>query len=136
LRELREGKQLSQGDIEKKTGLIRCYTSCVENGHTVPTVDTLEKYTRALEIPLYRFFYEGAEPPVKLEVLLTEEKNWGDPRLERFAGSEAGFLCSELPVTLSRLVASANSHSTLPETAPLKFWNSPRRLCPLGGSLS
>jgi hypothetical protein len=117
LRELREGKQLSQGDIEKKTGLIRCYT-------------------RALEIPLYRFFYEGAEPPVKLEVLLTEEKNWGDPRLERFAGSEAGFLCSELPVTLSRLVASANSHSTLPETAPLKFWNSPRRLCPLGGSLS
>ena len=136
LRELREGKQLSQGDIEKKTGLIRCYTSRVENGHTVPTVDTLEKYARALEIPLYRFFYEGAEPPAKLEVLLTEEKNWGDPRLERFAGPEAGFLCSELPNTLSRLVASANSHSTLPDTAPLKFWNSPRRPCPLGGSLS
>jgi transcriptional regulator with XRE-family HTH domain len=78
LRELRERKQLSQGDIEKKTGLIRCYTSRVENGHTVPTVDTLEKYARALEIPLYRLFYDGAEPPAKLEVLLTKEKNWGE----------------------------------------------------------
>ena len=78
LRELREGKQLSQGDIEKRTGLIRCYTSRVENGHTVPAVDTLEKYARALEIPLYRFFYDGAEPPAKLEVLLTQEKNWGE----------------------------------------------------------
>lgn len=78
LRELREGKQLSQGDIEKRTGLIRCYTSRVENGHTVPTVDTLEKYARALEIPLYRLFYDGAEPPAKLEVLLTQEKNRGE----------------------------------------------------------
>jgi transcriptional regulator with XRE-family HTH domain len=78
LRELRERKQLSQGDIEKKTGLIRCYTSRVENGHTVPTVDTLEKYARALEIPLYRLFYDGVEPPAKLEVLPTEEKDWGE----------------------------------------------------------
>jgi transcriptional regulator with XRE-family HTH domain len=78
LRELRERKQLSQGDIEKKTGLIRCYTSRVENGHTVPTVDTLEKYARALEIPLYRLFYDGAEPPAKLNVLLTQEKDWGE----------------------------------------------------------
>ena len=59
LRELRESKKLSQGDIEQCTGLLRCYTSRVENGHTVPSVDTLEKYARALEIPLYRFFTEG-----------------------------------------------------------------------------
>jgi transcriptional regulator with XRE-family HTH domain len=78
LKELRVTRRLSQGDIEKKTGLIRCYTSRVENGHTIPTVDTLEKYARALEIPLYRFFYDGAEPPAKLEVLLTQEKNWGE----------------------------------------------------------
>lgn len=77
LRELREGRRLSQGDIEKKTGLIRCYTSRVENGHTVPTIDTLEKYARALQVPMYRFFYEGSEPPVRLEVILAEEKNWG-----------------------------------------------------------
>jgi transcriptional regulator with XRE-family HTH domain len=56
LRELREAKNLSQGDIEKRTGLIRCYTSRVENGYTVPTIETLEKYAHALEIPLYRFF--------------------------------------------------------------------------------
>ena len=42
LKELREAKKLSQGDIEKRTGLLRCYISRVENGHTVPSVDTLE----------------------------------------------------------------------------------------------
>jgi hypothetical protein len=60
LRELRETKQLSQGDIEKRTGLLRCYISRVENGHAVP---------RALEIPLYQLFYDGDEPP-KLPNLL------------------------------------------------------------------
>ena len=54
LRELREAKNLSQGDIEKRTGLFRCYTSRVENGHTVPSVETLEKYAGALEIPLQK----------------------------------------------------------------------------------
>jgi len=63
LRELREQKKLSQGDIEKRTGLLRCYLSRVENGHTVPSVETLEKLARALEIPLYHLFYEGEEPP-------------------------------------------------------------------------
>jgi transcriptional regulator with XRE-family HTH domain len=59
LRKLREAKNLSQGDVEKRTGLLRCYTSRVENGYTVPSVDTLEKYARALEVPLYRFFTDG-----------------------------------------------------------------------------
>ncbi len=63
LRALREGKKLSQGDIEKHTGLLRCYISRVENGHTVPAIETLEKMARALEVPLYRLFYEGEEPP-------------------------------------------------------------------------
>src|SRR5260370_16895575 len=63
LRELREAKNLSQGNIEQRTGLLRCYTSRVENGHTVPSVETLEKYARALEIPLYRLFYEDKKPP-------------------------------------------------------------------------
>ncbi|MGA7174330.1 MAG: helix-turn-helix domain-containing protein [Candidatus Acidiferrales bacterium] len=64
LRALREEKELSQGDVEKRTGLLRCYISRVENGHTVPTVETLEKMARALEVPLYRLFYDGEEPPV------------------------------------------------------------------------
>jgi transcriptional regulator with XRE-family HTH domain len=63
LRELREEKKLSQGDIEKKTGLLRCYISRVENGHTVPNVETLEKFARALEVPMYQLFYDGEEPP-------------------------------------------------------------------------
>ena len=63
LRELREQKKFSQGEIEKRTGLLRCYTSRVENGHTVPAVETLEKYARALEVPLYRIFYDGEQPP-------------------------------------------------------------------------
>ncbi len=63
LRAMREEKQLSQGDIEKRTGLLRCYVSRVENGHTVPAIETLEKLARALEIPLYQLFYDGEEPP-------------------------------------------------------------------------
>jgi transcriptional regulator with XRE-family HTH domain len=63
LRALREEKQFSQGEIEKRTGLLRCYVSRVENGHTVPAFETLEKFARALEIPMYQLFYEGKEPP-------------------------------------------------------------------------
>jgi transcriptional regulator with XRE-family HTH domain len=63
LRALREEKKLSQGDIEKRTGLLRCYISRVENGHTVPAIETLEKMARALEVPLYQLFYDGEEPP-------------------------------------------------------------------------
>ena len=63
LRSLREERKLSQGDIEKRTGLLRCYISRVENGHTVPSIETLEKLAAALEIPLYQMFYEGEEPP-------------------------------------------------------------------------
>jgi transcriptional regulator with XRE-family HTH domain len=63
LRALREEKNLSQGDIEKKTGLLRCYISRVENGHTVPVIETLEKLARALQIPMYQLFYDGENPP-------------------------------------------------------------------------
>src|SRR5437879_1593613 len=63
LRALREQQNLSQGDIEKRTGLLRCYVSRVENGHTVPTIETLEKWTRALGVPLYQVFYEGKDSP-------------------------------------------------------------------------
>src|ERR1039457_2091927 len=63
LRALRKEKKFSQGEIEKRTGLLRCYTSRVENGHTVPSVETLEKFARALEVPMYQLFYDGEEPP-------------------------------------------------------------------------
>src|SRR5271157_3574014 len=63
LRALREAKRLSQGDIEKLTGLLRCYVSRVENGYTVPSIGTLEKWARGLATPMYQLFYEGEEPP-------------------------------------------------------------------------
>jgi transcriptional regulator with XRE-family HTH domain len=64
LRTLRETKNFSQGEIEKRTGLLRCYISRVENGHTVPSVETLEKFARALEVPMYELLYDGEKPPV------------------------------------------------------------------------
>jgi transcriptional regulator with XRE-family HTH domain len=63
IRQLREQKKLSQGDIEEKTGLLRCYISRVENGHTVPSLETLERFAGALEVPFYRFFYTDDDPP-------------------------------------------------------------------------
>src|SRR4030081_1074839 len=63
LRAMREEKKLSQGDIEKKTGLLRCYISRVENGHTVPSVETLEKFARAFDVPLYQLVYEEEKVP-------------------------------------------------------------------------
>lgn len=63
LRALREEKELSEGQIEDRTGLLRNYISRVENGHTTPAIETLEKLAWALEIPLYRLFYDGEDPP-------------------------------------------------------------------------
>jgi transcriptional regulator with XRE-family HTH domain len=68
LRQLREAKKFSQGEIEKRTGLLRCYISRVENGHTVPALETLEKLAKALEIPLYQLFYDGEKPPKPLNL--------------------------------------------------------------------
>ncbi len=99
LRVMRGAKKLSQGDIEKRTGLLRCYISRVENGHTVPAIETLEKMARALEVPLYQLFYDGEEPP-KLPNLLREKSDvlaWGS------SGKDARFLSK-----LRRLLGKAN----------------------------
>ena len=80
LRALREEKDFSQGEIEKRTGLLRCYISRVENGHTVPSVETLEKFARALEIPMYQLLYDGEKPPKLPELLRRKgagERPWG-----------------------------------------------------------
>lgn len=75
LRVLRESKGFSQGDIERRTGLIRCYVSRVENGHTVPSLRTLEKWARALEIETYQLFFAGNKKPVAPRVRETSSKN-------------------------------------------------------------
>jgi transcriptional regulator with XRE-family HTH domain len=77
LRQIREEKKLSQGDIERKTGLLRCYISRVENSHTVPNVETLQKFAQALEIPMYRLFYEGDNPPEPPKLKTVKTPLWG-----------------------------------------------------------
>jgi transcriptional regulator with XRE-family HTH domain len=89
-----------KGDIEKRTGLLRCYISRVENGHTVPAIETPEKMARALEVPMYDLFYDGEEPP-KLPNLSTrkssEENAWGS------SGKDARF-----PSKLRRLLSKTD----------------------------
>src|ERR1700730_3042290 len=87
LRALREEKKLSQGDIEKRTGLLRCYISRVENGHTVPAIQTLEKMARAFEVPMYRLFHEGeAASSIRKLQLPKDDAEWGSK------GHEADYL--------------------------------------------
>jgi len=90
IRELREQKHLSQGDIEERTGLLRCYISRVENGHTVPSLETLERFAGALDVPLYKLFHYDEGSPAEYVT--------SDLTLERLAqeggaaGAEARFL--------------------------------------------
>ncbi len=102
LRELREAKKLSQEDIEKRTGLLRCYISRVENGHTVPTIETLEKLTRAMKIPLYQIFYDDEEPP-KLSSL---------PKGKTSDGNAWGSSCKDARYLskLRRLLGKSDEH--------------------------
>jgi transcriptional regulator with XRE-family HTH domain len=92
IKELREQKHLSQGDIEERTGLLRCYISRVENGHTVPSLETLERFAGALDVPLYRLFYHEEGMPTESDFPES------DMTLERLAqeggsaGAEARFL--------------------------------------------
>ncbi|HUI40941.1 MAG TPA: helix-turn-helix transcriptional regulator [Terriglobia bacterium] len=63
IRQLREKKSLSQGDIERQTGMLRGYISRVEHGHTVPSIETLQRFAGALDVPLYRLFYTAEDGP-------------------------------------------------------------------------
>ncbi len=103
LRALREEKKFSQGDIEKRTGLLRCYISRVENGHTVPAIETLEKMARALEVPLYQLFYDGEEPPELPQVpKAAGSRGRGRPKAAAAHGSEDGW-----PVDATRFISQA-----------------------------
>ena len=91
LQMLREQKKFSQGDIEKRTGLLRCYISRVENGHTVPAIETLEKFAHALEVPLYHVMYDGNKPPQAQNE--KEQNEWGSRGKDaRFLRKMCGYL--------------------------------------------
>jgi transcriptional regulator with XRE-family HTH domain len=87
LRLLREQKSFSQADIEQRTGLLRCYISRVENNHTTPSVETLEKLARAMDMHLYQVLYDGSEPPkYTLDSKASARDGWGN------SGKNARFL--------------------------------------------
>lgn len=79
LREIREAKKMSQMEIAEATGLVQPYVSRVENGHTIPGVETLEKWASALKIPLYQIIYDGEEPPKPLKLSVNHNQElWGN----------------------------------------------------------
>lgn len=79
LREIREAKNLSQVEIAEATGLVQPYVSRVENGHTIPGVETLEKWASALKVPLYQILYDGEEPPKPLKLSSNHNQElWGN----------------------------------------------------------
>jgi len=91
IRQLREMRKLSQGDIEETAGLLRCYISRVENGHTVPSLETLERFASALGVPLYQLFCEDDNAPETPN--LTPRKTLEDlAKDEGEAGTEDRFL--------------------------------------------
>lgn len=83
VKQFRELQGLSQGKVEERTGLLRCYISRVENGHTVPSVETLEKFASALEMPLYQLLYEGEKPPRSPKTQEQEIEDWASKRKGR-----------------------------------------------------
>ena len=64
IRTLREAKGLSQGDIEKRSGLLRSYISRVEGGYTAPSLTTLDKFAKALEVDSYQLLFRGGGQPI------------------------------------------------------------------------
>ena len=89
LRTLREEKKFTQGEVEKRTGVLRTYVSRVENGHAVPSVETLEKFARALEVPMYQLFYDGEEPPTLPNI---QKRKTGDATAWGSTGKDARWL--------------------------------------------
>jgi transcriptional regulator with XRE-family HTH domain len=124
LRLLREQQKLSQRDIEQRTGLLRCYISRVENGHTVPSVETLEKMAGGLKIPLYQLFYDGPEPPElpKSTSKASARHGWGNSGKDsRFLTRLRRYLSKMTPRNRSILIALASQRLKEKTTRNLKL---------------
>ena len=83
LRVIREEKKMSQGHVEKATGLLRCYVSRVENGHTVPSIETLGKWSKALGVSMSQLFADDGQAAKPLPAF----KNERAPKLNRAAAN-------------------------------------------------
>lgn len=63
IRAIREEKNLCQIDLAVRAGLLHGYLSRIEDEEAVPNVEALDRIAAALEVPLYKLFYDCAEPP-------------------------------------------------------------------------
>src|SRR6202161_4242453 len=81
LKQIRESKNMSQGDVKSRTGLLRCYVSRVENGHTVPSLETLHRWAMALEVEVWQLFFEGGQMPQPVVAAITEPSDGRDNKL-------------------------------------------------------
>jgi transcriptional regulator with XRE-family HTH domain len=127
LRQLRESRHFSQGDLERRSGLLRCYISRVENGHTIPTVETLMKYARAFDVPLYSLFNEGEPLPKNAKPIAAASGADRTPEAEdSFELREIAKLLSKLDkrerdilmTTASRMAAKPNPRRAVPAGRP------------------
>ena len=101
LQAIREHRKLSQRELEERTGLLPCYISRVEHCHTVPSLETLQRFAQGLETPLYALFYDGEIPPSQIVDLPNGNGNGA----ERVSGKHARFL-HKLRTSLAKMSAS------------------------------
>jgi len=119
LKEIREAKKMSQVEIAEATGLVQPYVSRVENGHTIPGVETLEKWASALRVPLYQILYDGEEPPKPLKLSGNHHELWGNSgrqlhdlkRLRQYL-AKMNQKERELLMSLAGRMATRTRHST------------------------
>ena len=64
IRKIRQARGISQGEMQKRTGILRSYLSRVENGHTVPSFATLQRLAGAMGVTLSDFFSPEGAPPL------------------------------------------------------------------------
>jgi transcriptional regulator with XRE-family HTH domain len=112
IRNYRLQKGMSQGDIEKRTGLLRCYLSRVENGHTVPSLDTLSKIAQSMELPLAQFFdARAAEHTVERDIpQLTEDMVRFLSQIKRYSAHLNDSDRKILLTMVKRFAANAGTH--------------------------
>jgi transcriptional regulator with XRE-family HTH domain len=121
IRGYRLQKGLSQGDIEKRTGLLRCYLSRVENGHTVPSLDTLAKIAQALDIPLAQFFAEDSLGREMNTQKLTDDELRFLTQIRRYATNLNDSDRKLLLAMVKKFAATAVRLKRKPQVPPLRY---------------
>lgn len=95
---------MTRADVERTSGLLRTYVARVELGQLVPSLEALERFAAALEVPLYWLFYveesqDGSVPSYPRRHLPKPQQE-GKP-----SGDEARFLMKLAQTTGRRVEA-------------------------------